>query len=139
MRANGADTVYMSFRAMLKDFTREDLIELYRTMFDPPLNEDAIWRLPLQQKMYCTKALTTPEQKATGKEISNPLIADSLLKTISCKEKTKTKRQNKDQDGLSESGKSPSKSSKADKSVHAEETVHDVEMEVGESIEEDVV
>ncbi|GJW62975.1 hypothetical protein Tco_0114859 [Tanacetum coccineum] len=26
--------------------------------------------------------LATPEQKATGKEISNPLIADSLLKTI---------------------------------------------------------
>ncbi|GKC79041.1 hypothetical protein Tco_1129815 [Tanacetum coccineum] len=51
MRANGADTVYMSFGAMVKDFTREDLIELYRTMFDPPLNEDAIWSLPLQQKM----------------------------------------------------------------------------------------
>ncbi|GKB25591.1 putative ribonuclease H-like domain-containing protein [Tanacetum coccineum] len=39
------------FGAMVKDFTREDLIELYRTMFDPPLNEDAIWSLPLQQKM----------------------------------------------------------------------------------------
>ncbi|GJU31008.1 hypothetical protein Tco_1174597 [Tanacetum coccineum] len=75
MRSNGADTVYMSFGAMVKDFTREDLIELYRlvmqkyginrpedaydrvlwsnlrTMFDPPLNEDAIWSLPLQQKM----------------------------------------------------------------------------------------
>ncbi|GJS86068.1 hypothetical protein Tco_0752609 [Tanacetum coccineum] len=66
IRANGTDTVYMSFGAMVKDFTREDLIELYRlvmqkygtnrpedaydrvlwsdlrTMFDPPLNEDAI-------------------------------------------------------------------------------------------------
>ncbi|GKA20287.1 hypothetical protein Tco_0700276 [Tanacetum coccineum] len=75
IRANGADTVYMSFGAMLKDFTREDLIELYRlvmqkygtnrpeddydrvlwsdlrTMFDPPLSEDAIWSLPLQQKI----------------------------------------------------------------------------------------
>ncbi|GJZ52423.1 hypothetical protein Tco_0606938 [Tanacetum coccineum] len=30
IRANGADTVYMSFGAMIKDFTREDLIELYR-------------------------------------------------------------------------------------------------------------
>ncbi|GJU49937.1 hypothetical protein Tco_1219492 [Tanacetum coccineum] len=70
----------MSFGAMVKDFIREDLIEL--TMFDPPLNEDAIWSLPLQQKMYCTKALATPEQMATGKENSNPLIADSLLKTI---------------------------------------------------------
>ncbi|GJZ93227.1 hypothetical protein Tco_0665292 [Tanacetum coccineum] len=75
IRANGADTVYMSFGVMIKDFTREDLIELYRlviqkyrtnrledvydrvlwsdlrTMFDPPLIEDAIWSLPLQQKM----------------------------------------------------------------------------------------
>ncbi|GJS44612.1 hypothetical protein Tco_0594733 [Tanacetum coccineum] len=66
IRANRADTVYISFRAMIKDFTREDLIELYRlvmqkygknrpedaydrvlwsdlrTMFDPPLIEDAI-------------------------------------------------------------------------------------------------
>ncbi|GKD61368.1 hypothetical protein Tco_1298877, partial [Tanacetum coccineum] len=30
IRANRADTVYISFGAMLKDFTREDLIELYR-------------------------------------------------------------------------------------------------------------
>ncbi|GJU65793.1 hypothetical protein Tco_1247628 [Tanacetum coccineum] len=51
MRANGADIVYMSFGAMVNDFTREDLIELYRTMVDPPLNEDVIWSLPLQQKM----------------------------------------------------------------------------------------
>ncbi|GJU07273.1 hypothetical protein Tco_1123703 [Tanacetum coccineum] len=67
--------IYMSFGAMIKDFTREDIIELYRlvmqkygtnrpedaydrvlwsdlrTMFDPPLIEDAIWSLPLQQKM----------------------------------------------------------------------------------------
>ncbi|GJR84583.1 hypothetical protein Tco_0155368 [Tanacetum coccineum] len=66
IRANGTDTVYMSFGAMIKDFTREDLIELYRlvmqkygtnrpedeydrvlwsdlrTMFDAPLIEDAI-------------------------------------------------------------------------------------------------
>ncbi|GJY32433.1 hypothetical protein Tco_0416902 [Tanacetum coccineum] len=64
--------IYMSFGAMIKDFIREDLIELYtlvmqkygtnrleyaydrvlwsdlRTMFDPPLIEDAIWSLPLQ-------------------------------------------------------------------------------------------
>ncbi|GKA76086.1 hypothetical protein Tco_0782464 [Tanacetum coccineum] len=30
IRANGVDTVYMRFGAMIKDFTREDLIELYR-------------------------------------------------------------------------------------------------------------
>ncbi|GKC28502.1 hypothetical protein Tco_1035796 [Tanacetum coccineum] len=73
--------IYMSFGAMVKDFTREDLIELYRlvmqkygtnkpedaydrvlwsdlrTMFDPPLNEDAIWSLPLQQKMVSWRSL----------------------------------------------------------------------------------
>ncbi|GKC29895.1 hypothetical protein Tco_1037189 [Tanacetum coccineum] len=99
------------FKAMLKDFRREDLIELYRlimkkygtnrpedaydrvlwsdlrTMFDPPLDEDAIWSLPLQQKIiswryYDKCELATPEQTATGKEYSNPLIADDLLKII---------------------------------------------------------
>ncbi|GKF99701.1 hypothetical protein Tco_0301392, partial [Tanacetum coccineum] len=30
----------------------------------------------------CTKVLATPEQTTIGKENSNPLIADSLLKTI---------------------------------------------------------
>ncbi|GJR67468.1 hypothetical protein Tco_0013533 [Tanacetum coccineum] len=30
IRANGADTIYMNFRAMLKDITRDDLTELYR-------------------------------------------------------------------------------------------------------------
>ncbi|GJS53987.1 hypothetical protein Tco_0627349 [Tanacetum coccineum] len=38
---------------------------------------------PKQTALCCTKALATPEQTATGKEISNPLTADSLLKTIS--------------------------------------------------------
>ncbi|GKD30233.1 hypothetical protein Tco_1241011 [Tanacetum coccineum] len=75
IRANGADIIYMSFGAMLKDITRDDLTELYRlvmqkyeanrpedvydrvlwsdlrTMFESPLSEDAIWSLPLQQKM----------------------------------------------------------------------------------------
>ncbi|GJX79433.1 hypothetical protein Tco_0327582 [Tanacetum coccineum] len=31
---------------------------------------------------FSNKELTTPEQMATGKEISNPFLADSLLKTI---------------------------------------------------------
>ncbi|GKE59411.1 hypothetical protein Tco_1498596, partial [Tanacetum coccineum] len=75
IRANRADTIYMSFGAMLKDIIRDNLTELYRlvmqkyganrpedvydrvlwsdlrTMFEPPLSEDAIWNLPLQQKM----------------------------------------------------------------------------------------
>ncbi|GKA29138.1 hypothetical protein Tco_0715383 [Tanacetum coccineum] len=52
IRANGADTVYMSFGAMLKDFIREDLIELdLKTMFGSPLNEDVIWSLPYRKQM----------------------------------------------------------------------------------------
>ncbi|GJV42752.1 hypothetical protein Tco_1421192 [Tanacetum coccineum] len=50
MRANGViqSNVLWSYG---KDLQREDLIELYRTMFDPTFNEDASWSLPLQQRM----------------------------------------------------------------------------------------
>ncbi|GJS55069.1 hypothetical protein Tco_0628431 [Tanacetum coccineum] len=75
IRSNGTYKIYMSFGVILKDFSRDDLTELYRlvikkyganrpeemydrvlwgdlkTMFDPPLSDDAIWGLPLQQKM----------------------------------------------------------------------------------------
>ncbi|GJV82433.1 retrovirus-related pol polyprotein from transposon TNT 1-94 [Tanacetum coccineum] len=104
IRANGANTVYISFGAMIKEFTREDLIELYRlvmqkygtnrpadaydkvlwsdlrTMFDPPLIEDAIWSLPLQQKMVIIAPVTTRCigtslcNKAHGKDILNRLM-----------------------------------------------------------------
>ncbi|GJV29145.1 reverse transcriptase domain-containing protein [Tanacetum coccineum] len=37
IRANRGDTVYMSFGAMIKDFIREDLIELYRLMIESKL------------------------------------------------------------------------------------------------------
>ncbi|GJT79360.1 retrovirus-related pol polyprotein from transposon TNT 1-94 [Tanacetum coccineum] len=76
-----------------------------KTMFDPPLihcltlDDTTIYMLAdrkyplskdacqvmLKMKLLakcCTKALATPEQTATGKEISNPLTANSLLKTI---------------------------------------------------------
>ncbi|GKC73866.1 hypothetical protein Tco_1119749, partial [Tanacetum coccineum] len=94
MRANGADTVYMSFGAMIKDFTREDLIELYRlvmkkygtnrpedaydrvlwsdlkTMFDPPLIEDAIWSLPLHKR--CKLGLESDEViSSSGQVLGN--------------------------------------------------------------------
>ncbi|GJX07950.1 hypothetical protein Tco_0195882 [Tanacetum coccineum] len=75
IRKDGSDKIYMSFGAILKDFSRDELVELYRlvikkygantpkemydrvlwgdlkTMFDPPLSDDAIWSLPLQQKI----------------------------------------------------------------------------------------
>ncbi|GJV71875.1 hypothetical protein Tco_0397400 [Tanacetum coccineum] len=109
IRANGADTIYMSFGAMLKDFTREDLIELYRlvmkkygtnrpedaydrvlwsdltTMFDPPLNEDAIWSIPLQQKViswryYDKSCQVMPKKEAIRKEMNE--VCYKLLKMI---------------------------------------------------------
>ncbi|GJZ77389.1 hypothetical protein Tco_0642061 [Tanacetum coccineum] len=66
IRKDDSDKIYMSFGAMLKDFSRDELVELYRlvikkygantpeemydrvlwgdlkTMFDPPLSDDAI-------------------------------------------------------------------------------------------------
>ncbi|GJU45843.1 hypothetical protein Tco_1203109 [Tanacetum coccineum] len=49
--SNGADTLHELLEPMVLRLHREDLYMLYWTMFDPPLNEDAIWSLPLQQKM----------------------------------------------------------------------------------------
>ncbi|GJV14886.1 hypothetical protein Tco_1360209 [Tanacetum coccineum] len=46
-----------------------------KTMFDPPLSDDAIWSLPLQQKMINWSDWLRPEQMATGKVISKPLTA----------------------------------------------------------------
>ncbi|GJR33520.1 hypothetical protein Tco_1209204 [Tanacetum coccineum] len=75
IKRDGSDKIYISFGAILKDFSRDDLIELYRlvikkygenrpeemydrvlwgdlkTMFVPLLSDDAIWSLPLQQKI----------------------------------------------------------------------------------------
>ncbi|GJR58803.1 hypothetical protein Tco_1500965 [Tanacetum coccineum] len=49
MRANRADTKYGTNRP--EDAYDRVLWNDLRTMFDPPLNEGAIWSLPLQQKM----------------------------------------------------------------------------------------
>ncbi|GKA70792.1 hypothetical protein Tco_0776931, partial [Tanacetum coccineum] len=106
IRANGADTVYMSFGAMLKDFTREDLIELYRlvmqkygtnrpedvydrvlwsdlrTMFDPPLNEDAIWSLPLQQKIISWRKIIMLQFKNNSKDNAHNILREAHMKNI---------------------------------------------------------
>ncbi|GKA37445.1 hypothetical protein Tco_0724010 [Tanacetum coccineum] len=52
VRANGTYKVYMSFGSMLKEITRDDLIEVnLKTMFDAPLSTDVIWSLPGQQRI----------------------------------------------------------------------------------------
>nr|GEU87334.1 hypothetical protein [Tanacetum cinerariifolium] len=66
------------------------------------------------------------------------------VKTIKFKIQRKQKdlessKKNKDQAGSSKKGKSPFKSSKTDTSVHADETVHDIEMKTGESVKDDVL
>ncbi|GJX30072.1 hypothetical protein Tco_0238151 [Tanacetum coccineum] len=66
--------------------------------------------------------------------------ADSEKEKKKRKEKdSKCSKKDKDQVGSSKKGKSPSKSSKTDKFVHANETIHDVEMKIGESVEDYVV
>ncbi|GJU24871.1 putative ribonuclease H-like domain-containing protein [Tanacetum coccineum] len=75
IREDNTDVVYVNFQGLLNDLTRDDLKELYRlmmlkygdnrpeeefervlwgdlkTMFDPPSEEDAIWKLPHQQQI----------------------------------------------------------------------------------------
>ncbi|GJV72188.1 hypothetical protein Tco_1492183 [Tanacetum coccineum] len=77
VRENGTDMVYISFRSMLTDISRDDLTELYRivmrkhgmnkpedefekvlweylkNMFEEPLSTDSIWSLPGQQRLIC--------------------------------------------------------------------------------------
>ncbi|GKE19224.1 hypothetical protein Tco_1426801, partial [Tanacetum coccineum] len=88
--------------------------------------------------------------KAIDKTVRAHLMNNVLPKGApdfdSQKEKKKRKqkdsealKKDKDQAGSSKKVKSPSKSSKIDKSVHAEETVHYVKMEAGEFVKEDVV
>ncbi|GKA29840.1 hypothetical protein Tco_0716085, partial [Tanacetum coccineum] len=75
IREDNTDMVYVNFQGLLNDLTRDYLKELYRlmmlkygdnrpeeefkrvlwgdlkTMFDPPSEEDAIWKLPHQQQI----------------------------------------------------------------------------------------
>ncbi|GJZ23734.1 putative ribonuclease H-like domain-containing protein [Tanacetum coccineum] len=78
IRANGADTVYMSFGAMLKDFIREDLIELYSIYMladkKYPLSKDAC-QVILKMKLLdgkmnevCYKLLKMIEKQAGVKK-----------------------------------------------------------------------
>ncbi|GJX04586.1 hypothetical protein Tco_0190502 [Tanacetum coccineum] len=71
IRANRADTVYMSFGAMLKDFTRDDLIKLYRKY---PLSKD-VCQVMLKMKLLdgkmnevCYKLLKMIEKQAGVKK-----------------------------------------------------------------------
>ncbi|GJU60974.1 hypothetical protein Tco_1238740 [Tanacetum coccineum] len=84
VRENGTDKIYISFRAMLKDISKDDLTELYRlimqrygtnepedeyervfwgdlkTMFDPPLSTNPIWNLPADIYMLTERRYPLP-------------------------------------------------------------------------------
>ncbi|GJS39223.1 hypothetical protein Tco_0564266 [Tanacetum coccineum] len=74
IRANGADTVYMSFGAMLKDFLREDLIELYRLE-----DWDAI-RAKLEANAELTK-------NVLGKELPEKDFAKKMVELVNQRKK----------------------------------------------------
>ncbi|GJS55645.1 hypothetical protein Tco_0629007 [Tanacetum coccineum] len=93
-----------NFGAMLKDFSRDELVELYRlvikkygtntqeemydkvlwgdlkTMFDPPLSDDAIWSLPLQQKIINWRCL--PNDAKIASRWTKDEVCYQLLKMI---------------------------------------------------------
>ncbi|GJT29270.1 hypothetical protein Tco_0909545 [Tanacetum coccineum] len=52
-----------------------------RTMFDPPLNEDAIWSLPLQQKMVSWRCLPSDAENEASRWKMNE-VYNKLLKMI---------------------------------------------------------
>ncbi|GJU32478.1 hypothetical protein Tco_1176067, partial [Tanacetum coccineum] len=86
-----------------------------------------------------------PDLKKSNKRmLSNRTCQNPSANSKKEKKKRKQKdfessKKDKDQAGSLKKDKSQSKTSKTDKSVNAEETVHDVEMDVGESVEYDVV
>nr|GEX78729.1 hypothetical protein [Tanacetum cinerariifolium]GEX80102.1 hypothetical protein [Tanacetum cinerariifolium] len=102
----------------------------------------------LEKKVDAMSRFNIPE--AINKSVKSYIMKNVLPKGASDfgpeKEKKKRKQKyfeslknDKDQASSLRKGKSPSKSSKTDKSIHEEEIVHDVEIEARESIKEDVV
>ncbi|GJX91784.1 hypothetical protein Tco_0345110 [Tanacetum coccineum] len=124
IRRDGSDKIYMSFVAILKDFSRDDLTELYilvikkygvnrpeeiydrvlwgdlKTMFDPPLSDDAIWnrKYPLL-KDACQVMLKMKLLDGTMDEVCYQLLKmiekQAGIRKCCDEEKTKTKRQKK--------------------------------------------
>ncbi|GJW85128.1 hypothetical protein Tco_0158273 [Tanacetum coccineum] len=101
-----------------------------------PLNH--LMKLLSQNMIRRTSYPPTQKKRRRDNQDQDP-FADSVKEKKRKQKDFESTNKDKDQAGSSRKGKSPSKSFKTDKSVHVEETVHDVEMEVGESIKEDVV
>ncbi|GJT05009.1 hypothetical protein Tco_0839471 [Tanacetum coccineum] len=85
------------------------------------------------------KDQSTPKKRRRDNQDQDPLADLKKEKKKRKQKDPESSKKHEDQADSSKKGKSPSKSSKADKFVHAEETIHDVEMEAGESVEDYVV
>ncbi|GJY00245.1 hypothetical protein Tco_0357263 [Tanacetum coccineum] len=104
--------------------------------------KDMLLKLMLKSKSY--------DKHPTHRALHDALVPSLLFdeddmdkqpedQSTSKKRRRDNNDKDKDQVGSSKKGKSPSKSTKTDKSTNAEEIIHDVEMDAGESVKEDVV
>ncbi|GJZ88759.1 hypothetical protein Tco_0660541 [Tanacetum coccineum] len=97
--------------------------------------KDKLFKLMMKSMSYDKH----PAYRALYDALVQSLIVDENDMDKQLEDPPTPKKRHKDQAGSSKNGKSPSKSSKTDKFVHADEIVHDVEIEGGESVKEDVV
>ncbi|GJV15298.1 hypothetical protein Tco_1360621 [Tanacetum coccineum] len=99
--------------------------------------KDKLLKMMMKSKSYDKH----PAHRALRRDDNDqdPLVDSKKVKKKRKQKDSESSKKDKDQAGSSKKGKSPSKSSKTNKSVHAKETVHDVKMEAGESVKEDVV
>ncbi|GKD71915.1 hypothetical protein Tco_1326005 [Tanacetum coccineum] len=86
MRANGADIVYMSFGGMVKDFIREDLIELYRLVmqkYGTNRPEDAydrvLWSDLRTMFEACTIYMLADSKYPLSKDVCQVMLKMKLL------------------------------------------------------------
>ncbi|GKD98007.1 hypothetical protein Tco_1381904, partial [Tanacetum coccineum] len=53
-----------------------------KTMFDPPLSDDAIWSLPLQQKIINWRCLPSDAKEEASRWVTMDEVCYQLLKMI---------------------------------------------------------
>ncbi|GKD19679.1 hypothetical protein Tco_1208837, partial [Tanacetum coccineum] len=89
------------------------------------------------QKDKLFKMMT--RSKSYKKHPDHRALLDSLVKSLVRDEDDMDRQKDKDQVGSSKKGKSPSKPSNNDKLVTEEDTIHDIEMDAGKSVENEVI
>ncbi|GJY55032.1 hypothetical protein Tco_0446696, partial [Tanacetum coccineum] len=81
---------------------------------------------------------STPKKRRRDNNDQDPSAGSEKEKKKRKQKDSKSSKKDEDQVGSSMKSKSLSKSSKTDKSINAEDIIHDVEMDVGESIKDDM-